>query len=108
MSRRLHRRLEEQLVHVAPAPVLAGLEAPHDGVAGRMEVLGGMSAWRVVATADVAALLTQPQVDPAAARGQTFLATSRGLRIDVSHLGEVRTARWHGLHLLCARFGRHD
>src|SRR6476620_7535464 len=33
MSRRLHRRLEEQLVHVAPAPVLAGLEAPHVGLA---------------------------------------------------------------------------
>src|SRR5207248_1018323 len=58
------RRLEEQLVHVAPAPVLAGLEAPHDGVVGRMEVLGGVPAWRVVTASDVAALLTQPQVDP--------------------------------------------
>ena len=72
---RPHRRFDEQLVHVAPAPVLARLEAPHESVVGRMEMLGGMLALRVVAAADVAALLAQPEVDPAHAGGETFLAT---------------------------------
>src|SRR5690349_2876643 len=91
VSGRSHRRLEEQLVHEAPAPVLAPLEAPHDRVLGRMEVLGGMPPRRVIAAPDVTALLAQAEMHPMTARGETLLAACRRLGAHVSHLGEVRT-----------------
>jgi hypothetical protein len=47
---------EHDLVNIAPAPALTGLEGPHDGMAGAMEMLGGVFTGRLVATADVSAL----------------------------------------------------
>jgi hypothetical protein len=49
---------EEQLVDVAPTPVLATLEAAHDCVSRLMEVLGGVLVERIVAAADVSAFQT--------------------------------------------------
>ena len=40
---------------------------------------GGVTARRVIATADVAARLAHPQVNPARAHGQAFLATGNRL-----------------------------
>ena len=82
--------LEEELIYVTPAPILARLEAPDDRMLGRMEVLGGVPAGRIVAAPDVTALLAQAEVNPAAAGGQTLLAACRRFRVDVSHLGKVR------------------
>jgi hypothetical protein len=48
--------VQYDLVNVAPAPILTGLEGAHDGMAGAMEMFGGMFTGRLVATADVAAL----------------------------------------------------
>src|SRR5581483_4522457 len=65
---------EHQLVHVAPAPVLAGFRRADERVPARVEVGCGVLARRVVATADVAALLAHPQVYPAHPEGEAFLA----------------------------------
>ena len=48
--------IEHDLVYIAPAPTLTGLEGAHDGMAGAMEMFGGVFTGRLVATADVAAL----------------------------------------------------
>jgi hypothetical protein len=48
--------IQYDLVYIAPTPTLTGLEGAHDGMAGAMEMFGGVFAGRLVATADVAAL----------------------------------------------------
>src|SRR6202158_3004728 len=51
-----HARLFElrhELIEVAPAPVLAGLERSYDGMLSRAEVLRGVPVLRLVTTADV-------------------------------------------------------
>jgi len=62
------------LVHVAPAPVLARLERLHDGVLALMEVLGGVLVLGRITAADVAAGETFSEMDPAIAHLQAFLA----------------------------------
>ena len=52
----LSQIVQYDLVNVAPTPSLTGLEGPHDGMAGAMEMFGGVFAGGLVATADVAAL----------------------------------------------------
>ena len=46
------------IINIAPAPTLTGLEGAHDGMAGAMEMFGGVFTGRLIATADVAALQT--------------------------------------------------
>jgi hypothetical protein len=48
--------IQYHLIDIAPSPILTGLEGAHDGVAGAMEMFGGVFTRRLVATADVAAL----------------------------------------------------
>ena len=56
--------IQYDLVYVAPPPILTGLEGAHDGVAGAMEMLGGVLTGRLVAAADVAALQAQAKMNP--------------------------------------------
>src|SRR4051794_26743932 len=72
--------VEFHLVGVAPGPALPRLEGRHDRVARLVEMLGGVAARRAVATADVAAAQTEPQVDPGLAHLQTLLAPPRAGR----------------------------
>jgi hypothetical protein len=48
--------IQYDLVYIAPAPTLTGLEGADDGMAGAMEMFGGVFTGRLVATPDVAAL----------------------------------------------------
>jgi hypothetical protein len=48
--------IQYDFVYIAPAPTLTGLKGAHDGMAGAMEMFGGVFTGRLVATADVAAL----------------------------------------------------
>jgi hypothetical protein len=89
--------LKHDLVDVAPGPIFAGLERFYDGVLGGMKVFGGVSIFRRIAAADVAAAQAQAQVDPGVAHLQTFFAAF-GVRFYVVDLIEVRTAR-HGCPL---------
>src|SRR5688500_14125975 len=83
-------RLDVDLIHVAPHPVLSRLERLHDRVSLSVEMLRGMRVWRRVATADVTAAHAEPQVNPSVAGLQAFLATVRGTRLHISNLVEMR------------------
>ena len=48
--------IQHDIINIAPAPTLTGLEGAHDGMAGAMEMIGGVFTGRLIATADVAAL----------------------------------------------------
>jgi|SRR5690348_4268506 len=64
-----------QFIHVAPAPVFAGLGGADYWVAGVLVVGGGVFAYRVVAAADVAAGLAHAEVDPLHSQGQALLTS---------------------------------
>ena len=72
--RTLMRGSTDELVDVAPGPVLAGLEAADDGVAVTAGVRRRVLAARRVAAADVPAGQAQPQVHPGPAERQALLA----------------------------------
>jgi hypothetical protein len=48
-------KLQYELVDIAPAPILSGLERGHDRMPSRPEMLGGVPVLRSVATPDVPA-----------------------------------------------------
>src|SRR3989449_11582074 len=82
------------LVHVAPAPVLARLERAHDRMLHRPEVLRRVLVLRRVAAPDVPAREAEPQVHPRVADAQALLA-SAALWFRVLHRVEM-VARRHG------------
>src|SRR5438477_205400 len=67
-------RLQEHFVHVAPAPVLAGLERLHHRMLGLMKMPGRVLVLGRIAAADMAALETKPQVHPSIVHFQALLA----------------------------------
>src|SRR5260370_6355826 len=69
--------IELDLVDITPAPVLTRLGGLHDGVAGRVEVFRRVLVPGGVATADVAARQTEPQMHPLVPAGQALLAALR-------------------------------
>ena len=89
-------RLPDDFVDEAPAPRLARLERPDDGVGGVGIVPGGVPAWRGVAAADVPALQAQPQVYPVgSALGPAAQALLLGQLILVPYaLLSRRASRW--------------
>src|SRR5690349_3880369 len=76
----VRRRFHEQLVDVAPSPVLAALEAANHWMVCLMVMLRRVRVRRVVAATDMAAGETEPQMDPAAAGLQTFFTALRRFR----------------------------
>ena len=71
-GRRRAGQLEEQVVRVAPEPVLARLERTDQWVVRRLEMFGRVPARGVVTAADVPARLTHSQVNPRSARGEAL------------------------------------
>src|SRR6187402_1692234 len=69
--------IERHLVQVAPAPAFRRVVAFDDRVAGGVEMLGGMLVRGTVAAADMAAGPAEPQMYPARAGFQAFLASER-------------------------------
>ena len=90
-------KVQFQVVDVAPAPTLAGLERLHDRVLSAVEVLGGVFVFRRVAATDMAALQAQPQVHPAVTHLQTLFA-ALGVRRHLLDLVEM-LAGLHGYPL---------
>jgi hypothetical protein len=72
-------------VHVAPAPFIARDPKLDNGVAGFMEVLGGVFTGRVVTAADMSACQAQAQVHPPAAGPEAFF-TPCGVGCHISDL----------------------
>ena len=91
----MRRRLHEELILIAPTPVLARLEAPDDRMSSRVVMMSGVFVRRIVAAADVAAGETQSKVHPLAAGGETFFAPRRSTGLRVLNLIQVRTRRSH-------------
>src|SRR5262245_36475256 len=83
---------QRELVHVTPAPALAGLQRAHDGVAGRVEVRGGVLARRRVAAPDAPALEADAQVHPGPADREAVGAAlrRRGDPVDVVEVAAPR------------------
>src|SRR5438105_15313033 len=70
------RQLHRQLVDVAPAPILAGLDRRHDGMMRRMEMHSRVPILRVIAATDMPAGSAQAQMNPGVAEPEALLATA--------------------------------
>src|SRR3984885_14381775 len=100
------RQIEQDFVHIAPAPSFRRIVAFDDGMSGGVEMLGGMFVGRIIAAADMAATAADPQMQPYASALQALLATERARR-DVTNAGDVRAALCHAQPLsLASDFNR--
>ena len=72
--------IELDLVHVAPTPILARLERPHDRVPGLTKMRGRVLVWGAVAAAHMPAGHAEPQVHPACADPEAILTPVRASR----------------------------
>src|SRR5271157_433509 len=70
-------QIEPDLVDVAPAPTFRRIITLDDRVPGGAKMLRGMAVGRTVATADVPAGATEPQVNPGRSCFEAFLAAAR-------------------------------
>src|SRR3954466_4171231 len=73
LRRDMTRQIEHHFVHITPAPTFGWIIALDDGVLGVMEMLGGVLAARLVATADMATGAAHPQMKPFPAQFEAFL-----------------------------------
>ena len=74
-----------RLVHVTPAPILAGLEGLDDWVTAMMEMTSRVPMRRGIAAADVTAGEAQAQMHPARADSQAILAAFGTRRYIANH-----------------------
>lgn len=95
------------LVEVAPAPVLAGLERVDQRVAGLSIVRCRVLVRRVIATPNMATAEADPQMQPYSARPQAVLAARDSLGklcdldlVEMGTRGHIATARRSGSALL--------
>jgi hypothetical protein len=79
---------KHDLVYIAPGPILARLNRPHEGVLGGVKMLGRVFVFGRIAAAHVAAAQAQAQMNPGIAHLEAFLA-SAGVRLHVLNLVEV-------------------
>jgi hypothetical protein len=93
----VRRRFDEQLVDVAPRPILTRLEAANERVLRLIKVLGRVLPDRIVAAANVTAGQTESKVNPPRAGREAFLASLRRAGRDVVDLGEVGALIGHGV-----------
>ena len=82
-------KLEPDIVEVAEVPLLSRLVRPDDGMPDRAEMLGGVLARRLIAAADVPALLADAQMDPVVPAGGEALDAAGSRGRDVVDLVEV-------------------
>src|SRR5258706_3641206 len=99
IRRTLVPRLDKRLIHVAPAPVLAGLEGLDDGMMGLAGVPARVLVRGGVAASDFAAREAKPQVNPGASDAKALLAPIRGPGLDALdqvHMGAADGCLGHG------------
>lgn len=80
-------KIELNLIYVTPSPGLPGLEGTHDGMACAMIVFGGVLVAGGVAAADMAALQTKAQMNPAVSRLQAFFTAIGSAGSNVMNVG---------------------
>ena len=74
------RQVEIDLINIAPTPTFGRIIAFDDRVRCRLEMLGSMPIWRIVAATDMPARSAQPKMHPPGSRLQALLATVRAGR----------------------------
>ena len=62
--RRLARKVDFNIIDIAPTPPLRRVVALDDGVTRRFEVFSGMTMGGLIAAADVPTIATEPQMHP--------------------------------------------
>ncbi len=87
-------KVQNNLVDIAPSPPFRRIVAFDDGMAGLAKMLGGVTVWRAVAAADMAARPAEAQMHPSRTKFQTFLAPERARRYITDAFG-VRTFVGH-------------
>jgi hypothetical protein len=73
---RVVSQVEEDFIHVAPAPAFWRIITFNDQVTGCMIMTGRMTTWRLIATTNVPASPADSEMNPFAAGLQTFLAAA--------------------------------
>jgi hypothetical protein len=63
-----------EFVDITPNPGFSGFNRAHERVLGMMKMLGGVLVFRRITAADIAALQTQPQMNPGVAHLYAFFA----------------------------------
>jgi hypothetical protein len=94
MRRRAAVKVQTNFIDIAPSPPFRRIVAFDDGMAGLAKMLGGVTVWRAVAAADMAARPAEAQMYLCRATFQTFLATERARR-NVTDGSDVRTFIGH-------------
>jgi hypothetical protein len=96
MRRRAAAKVQTNFIDIAPPPPppFRRIVALDDRMAGLVKVLGGMTVWRAVAAADMAAGPAEAQMHPRRTKFQTFLASERARRY-VTDASGVRTFVGH-------------
>ena len=64
-----------QLVHIAPEPIFAGFDGPHNRVLGSVKMLGSVLVLRGITATHVSANHAQAKMDPRVPLFQAFLAS---------------------------------
>jgi hypothetical protein len=80
VGRALRLQIKHHFINITPAPAVGWIVSFHDGLRGRMIVLGSMFVFGTVTTTDMPAFATDPKVDPSISHLQTFLAAIGGGR----------------------------
>ena len=83
MRRRAAAKVQTNFIDIAPSPPFRRIVAFDDGMAGLAKMLGGVTVWRAVAAADMAARPAEAQMHPRRTKFQTFLASERARRCRV-------------------------
>ena len=84
MRRRAAAKVQTNFIDIAPSPPFRRIVAFDDGMAGLAKMLGGVTVWRAVAAADMAARPAEAQMHPRRTKFQTFLASERARRADTT------------------------
>src|ERR1700730_15634961 len=94
MRGRAAAQVQTNFIDIAPSPPFRRIVAFDDGMAGLAKMLGGVTVWRAVAAADMAARPAEAQMHPRRTKLQTFLASERARRYVTDGSG-VRTFAGH-------------
>src|SRR3981081_2936557 len=68
MRRRATAKVQTNFIDIAPPPPFRRIVAFDDGMAGLAKMLGGVTVWRAVAAADMAARPAEAQMHPRRAK----------------------------------------
>ena len=80
MRRRAAAKVQTNFIDIAPSPPFRRIVTFDDGMPGLAKMLGGVTVWRAVAAADMAARPAEAQMHPRRTKFQTFLASERARR----------------------------